>query len=214
MLPSSFFKTIHCNQFLIPNKMKRSHLKVGEKDWGKFLKGWNFAWKISNHLIKSHFGEIVISGCGKIDGHCLHYHASTCWKWWIIFHVSTIHLKKWEQMTQKCNFRQAFSFMRHETSCLSFLVARKSDHESGAQKKISNSIMIPLSRIKCSRCRYISFCLTKQIESITSWLRPIKEFKVSDFWPRRRYSASGVKVTLWSAWKSRVRLDERDLINE
>ena len=89
-----FFKTIHCNQFLIPNKMKRSHLKVGEKDWGKFLKGWNFAWKISNHLIKSHFGEIVISGYGKIDGHCLHYHASTCWKWWIIFHVSTIHLKK------------------------------------------------------------------------------------------------------------------------
>lgn len=125
MLPSSFFKTIHCNQFLIPNKMKRSHLKVGEKDWGKFLKGWNFAWKISNHLIKSHFGEIVISGYGKIDGHCLHYHASTCWKWWIIFHVSTIHLKKWEQMTQKCNFRQAFSFMRHETSCLLLLGWKK-----------------------------------------------------------------------------------------
>ena len=126
MLPSSFFKTIHCNQFLIPNKMKRSHLKVGGKDWGKFLKGWNFAWKISNHLIKSHFGEIVISGYGKIDGHCLHYHASTCWKWWIIFHVSTIHLKKkWEQMTQKCNFRQAFSFMRHETSCLLLLGWKK-----------------------------------------------------------------------------------------
>ena len=110
MLPSSFFKTIHCNQFLIPNKMKRSHLKVGEKDWGKFLKGWNFAWKISNHLIKSHFGEIVISGYGKIDGHCLHYHASTCWKWWIIFHVSTIHLKKMGANDAKMQLSPSFFF--------------------------------------------------------------------------------------------------------
>ena len=214
MLPSSFFKTIHCNQFLIPNKMKRSHLKVGEKDWGKFLKGWNFAWKISNHLIKSHFGEIVISGYGKIDGHCLHYHASTCWKWWIIFHVSTIHLKNGSKWRKNATFAKHFLLWDTRLPACFFLVGRKSDHERGASKKISNSIMIPLSRIKCSRCRYISFCLTKQIESITSWLRPIKEFKVSDFWPRRRYSASGVKVTLWSAWKSRVRLDERDLINE